>query len=92
MARGYRRRFRDRIEDRDPAVMWMECGSAYVTEHEGSYATVSDRLIVIRGPDILLQTDVVRLGVCPGTWADDWVDGWAWARLRGGDASGSREP
>jgi len=33
-----------------------------------------------------------RLGVCPGTWADDGVDGWAWARLRGGDASGSREP
>ena len=59
---GYRRKFVDRIEDRDPDVMWMELGDGYVVPWGNQYAAVGDRLTVIRDPDILMQTRIVNLG------------------------------
>lgn len=58
----YQRRFADRIEDRDPNVMWMEDGNGYVIPHARGYAAVDDRLTVVRGPEVLLQTRIVTLG------------------------------
>jgi hypothetical protein len=60
--RGYRRRFMDRIEDRDPNVMWMEVGGGYVEPHGDRYAAVGDRITVIRDADILLHTRIINLG------------------------------
>lgn len=59
--KAYRRRFADRIEDRDPNVMWMEDGG-YVEAHGEQYAAVGNRLTVFRGPDILLHTRIIHFG------------------------------
>lgn len=58
----YRRKFVDRIEDRDPNVMWMEFGDGYVIPCGNRYAAVDSGLIVIRDADILMQTRIVNLG------------------------------
>lgn len=58
----YRRRFVERIEDRDPTVMWMDHGDGYVMPHDGRYMAVGNRLMVSRNADILLQTRIVNLG------------------------------
>ncbi len=60
--RGYRRRFVDRIEDRDPSVIWLEYGDGYVVPYGDRYAAVGDQLTVIRDADILLHTRLVTLG------------------------------
>ena len=60
--RGCQRRFSDRIEDRDPNVMWMDVGHGYVVPYDGRYAAVGDRVTVIRDADILLHTRIVNLG------------------------------
>lgn len=61
-ARRYRRHFPEKIEDRDPNVMWMEEGTGYIEPYGDRYAAVGDRLIVIRNADILLQARIIRLG------------------------------
>lgn len=58
----YRRRFVERIEDRDPNIMWVEAGRGYVVPYDEKYAIISDRLTVVRDADILLQTEIVNLG------------------------------
>ena len=60
--RAYRRRFVDRIEDRDPNVMWMEFGDGYVVPYGNGYAAVGGLLTVIGDADILLKTRIVNLG------------------------------
>ena len=60
--RGYRPRFVDRIEDRDPNVMWVKFGGGYVVAYGDRYAAVGDRLTVIRDSDILLHTRIVNFG------------------------------
>jgi hypothetical protein len=60
--RRYRRRFIDKIEDRDPNVMWLDFGDGYVVPYGDRYAAFDDRLCVIRDADILLQTRLVNLG------------------------------
>jgi len=58
---AYLRRFVDKIEDRGPNVMWLDSGG-YVVPHGKRYASIADRLIVIRGADILMQTRILTLG------------------------------
>jgi hypothetical protein len=60
--RAYRQRLIDRIEERDRDVMWLEIGDGYVIPYGNQYAAVDDRMTVIRGADILLQTRIVNLG------------------------------
>jgi Restriction endonuclease len=60
--RAYQRRFKDKIEDRDPSTIWMEFGDGYVVPYGMRYAAVDHQLTVIRDADILLQTQVVNLG------------------------------
>lgn len=60
--RRYQRRFVDRIEDRDPNVMWMEVGDGYVVPYGDQYAAIGDGLTVIRDADILLHTRILILG------------------------------
>jgi hypothetical protein len=62
MMKRYQRRFVDKIEDRDPNVMWMEDGDGYVVPRGDRYAAVGDRITITRGADILLQTRIVNLG------------------------------
>jgi len=59
---GYRRRFVDRIEDRNPDVMYMKIGNGYVIPCDDRYAVVDNRLTVVRDADILLHTWIVTLG------------------------------
>jgi hypothetical protein len=58
----YRRRFIDRIDDRDPNVMWIERGEGYVVQRNGGYVAVGGRLEVERGADILFQTCILAFG------------------------------
>jgi hypothetical protein len=60
--RGYHRRFLDKIEDRDPTIMWMATGDGYVVPDGNRYAAVGDRITIVRGADILLHTHIVTLG------------------------------
>jgi len=60
--RGYRRKFVDRIEDRDPNVMWMEDGDRNVVPSGSHYLAVGNRQLVPRDADILMQTRIVNLG------------------------------
>jgi len=41
--------------------MWLESGG-YVMHCDGGYAAVADRLFVVRGPDVLMQTRLLALG------------------------------
>jgi hypothetical protein len=62
MARArYQHKFVEKIEDRDPTVMWLDRGG-YVVPDGNRYAAVADRLVVIRGADILMQTRLLGLG------------------------------
>jgi len=61
----YMRRFQDRIEDRDPNVIWMEIGEScegYIVPRDGWYETHLFGLSVSRGPDILFQTHLLNFG------------------------------
>ncbi|WP_437230796.1 restriction endonuclease [Planctomicrobium sp. SH661] len=49
-------------DDRDPNVLWMEFGDGYVIPHEGRYLAVSSGISVLRDADILMQTELIRLG------------------------------
>lgn len=60
--RAYRRRFVDRIEDRDPNIMWMEFGDGYVVPYGQQFAAVGNGIVVVCDADILLQTRLVSLG------------------------------
>jgi len=59
----YKRRFVDKIEDRDPNNIWMEFGEGYVVpQPNGQYAAVAYGMTVIRDAGILFQTQIVKLG------------------------------
>jgi hypothetical protein len=61
----YRRRFADKIEDRDPSFMWMDFGG-YILPAGRHYAAVADGLTVFRGPEILMQTRLLTFGETVG--------------------------
>jgi len=51
-------------EDRDPERLWLDDGQCYVIMEDGRYIVVHDKenLAIYRGPEILLQTAILKYG------------------------------
>ena len=58
----YKRRFADKIEDRDPDIMWMDCGYGHVIRRGDRYQAFWGRDDCFRDADILFQTQIIHLG------------------------------
>lgn len=59
----YRKRFLDKIEDRDPKVIWTDDWNYdSIVERDGRYAYSDRYLTITRGPEVLLNAAVVGLG------------------------------
>lgn len=62
----YKRRFSDRLEDRDPSVIRMDVGECYdaiIIPMDGGYLTHFPGCpAILRGPDILVQTHLLNFG------------------------------
>jgi restriction system protein len=52
------------MKERDPDRMWLDDGRCYLELIDGRYAVVHDdeQLAVYRGPEVLLQTTILRFG------------------------------
>src|SRR5690349_16323350 len=64
--RKFPSRRREKIDDRDPDVMWMGWGDGYVVPDGNRYVVIGNRINVVRDGDILLQTQLLKFG----EWAD----------------------
>ena len=62
MASKYRHKFKDRIEDRDPNVIWMDNSDAYIVRHNGRYVCHERGIRITRDAGILFNTHFLHFG------------------------------